>query len=389
MAVNALPAAGPPGWVVSAFTYAVGVPDRSRIRDAQVRTANQAGYTRAAGYTRQQQIAIGEGLRGADSFALGQGGGPGSDRAGPRGPPSTQPPPDWQGIYIPGVPVMPPGQWEDMEGPEEDPRGPMRPGIPVLPPGVWDDMVSPSTGFVQSPGYFPQTMPRVTPGVVIGSVLARVIGVLGSIFWPSTIGDDPWYPYGVPEPATKGPPSRNRRPRTQTPDADDWYNWGPDDFPPRVPGQVYPETRPGTRTAPDTRGNPWPTPGTRPGTRPRPIPGTRPGTRPGTLPRISWPDLLPYAIPFLMPRPGPSTRGVRLPDNPFGPDPLTPYEPRGVDSPQPFAQPYSYRTDNCPPCEQKRKRKRDTCTNPITSKRKFKRGSVKYQTITRKLKCPA
>jgi hypothetical protein len=80
----------------------------------------------------------------------------------------------------------------------------------------------------------------------------------------------------------------------------------------------------------------------------------------------------------------------RQPRNPFGPSPLTPTNPGGVESPQPFSFPQPYRADpcNCAAQDTKRKRKRDSCTNPISSKRTFSRGTAKYRTITRKLECP-
>jgi len=197
-----------------------------------------------------------------------------------------------------------------------------------------------------------------------------------------------------PQPIPKGPPQRPRVGRPYP------YAWPLPDFQgryrprPRVPGVLYPDVdpvqQPGTAPAPATR--PSPQPGTQPAARPVGDPFPRPGTRPGatpfprpvpsprTVPRA--PDILPFLIPFLSPTPR-----VSRPAQPRRPPELVPSTPP-IENP--LTAPYRYRSDSCPPCEsdRKRKRKKDSCTNPISGKRTFTRGGARYRTITRKLQCP-
>jgi hypothetical protein len=94
------------------------------------------------------------------------------------------------------------------------------------------------------------------------------------------------------------------------------------------------------------------------------------------------PDILPFLVPFLTPTPR-----VSRPAQPIRPPQVVPSTPP-IESP--LTQPYSYRANYCPPCEsdRPRKRKKDSCTNPISGKRTFTRGGVRFRTITRKLQCP-
>lgn len=136
-------AAGPPGWVVAAFRYAVSRPDTSATENAQIRLANQAGYTRAAGYTPSQQVAVGQGLYSADAFAAGQGGGPGNADRGPVLSQTTRTMP----VIVPSFPSFPPVVVEPQPIPRPQPSnssgsggsggpstgGPWRPGAPGSP----------------------------------------------------------------------------------------------------------------------------------------------------------------------------------------------------------------------------------------------------------------
>lgn len=259
-----------------------------------------------------------------------------------------------------------------------------------------------------APGNFPMPQPVKIPlPTVLPTILRTVIGVLGWILYPSRTADDDTIPEAEPAPIPKGPPRRPRvgRPQPYGWPEPDWYNYARRRRP-RMPGVLWPRTDVPGRPAP------WEYPEPAPGTVPADRPGTRPGRR--ELPRgdpfptgrptpapVSRPapfDPVPWLLPFLRPglrpaRPG-ARPGVPRPDvsNPFGPAPLTPSEPRGVDSPLQFEQP-QFRADRCPPCDcsktdRKRKRKKDSCTNPISSKRTFTRGSARFRTITRKLQCP-
>ena len=257
-----------------------------------------------------------------------------------------------------------------------------------------------------APGNFPMPQPvRVPLPTVLPTILRTVIGVLGWILYPSRTADDDTIPEAEPQPIPKGPP---RRPRVGNPQPygwplPDWYNY-PRVRRPRMPGVLWPRTDVPGRPAPWEYPEPAPSP--EPATRPRPRPGDRTQPRgdpfptgrptPTPVPRTAPPDLVPWLLPFLRPglrpaRPG-ARPGVPRPDvsNPFGPSPLTPSEPRGVDLPQQFEQP-QFRADRCPPCQctetQQRKRKKDSCTNPISSKRTFTRGGSRFRTITRKLQC--
>ena len=201
-------AGGPPGWVVAAFQYAVGRADRSSTIDAQIRAANQAGYTRAAGYTPAQQIAVGQGIRSADAFALGQGGGPGADRAGPvrAGPPAVIPPVFYPPVPSPGPPYQPPPPGSGGSGssgiPPQPP--PPRPGTPPInpnapPPGGGGGLIT------------------ALPWIILGQTLPQLPGRIGdintwldvflhrAIFGPAPIPKGPTNPRGRPPTADGNP----------------------------------------------------------------------------------------------------------------------------------------------------------------------------------------
>lgn len=205
MSLNPILAAGPPGWVVAAFQFAVGRADRSSTIDAQIRAANQAGYTRAAGYTPAQQIAVGQGIRSADAFALGQGGGPGADRAGPvrAGPPAVIPPVFYPPVPSPGPPYQPPPPGSGGSGssgiPPQPP--PPRPGTPPINPNA-----PPAPGNVTVTGAWPY---------VIGSVILPDVWNWSK---QGAVWAYDWYRAGQrPDYRPAGPARRGRRPRTRVP----------------------------------------------------------------------------------------------------------------------------------------------------------------------------
>lgn len=245
-----------------------------------------------------------------------------------------------------------------------------------------------SRGFVGPVPTIPDTMPRTVPARTIGgtvaAVLARAIALPWLIFYPSRTADDDVLGWPQPQPMPRGP---TRRPRIRVPTLPDVL---PPEAPypvsqPRFPGDFErepsaPGARPDILTSPRPGTRPAPRPGTRPGTRPAPVPTTAPTPRPPS----PLPFLLPY-LPLLMPRvpPRPARPVQQLPRPPqFMPDrptiPLTAFQPDAIRSPAP--------ADPCATTETKKRRRR-SCTNPITSRRVFKKGRATYRTITRKLEC--
>lgn len=205
--------AGPPGWLVSAFSLAVQAEDSSSVQNAQIRAANQAGYTRAAGYSVAQQIAVGQGLRSGESFALGQGGGPGADRAGPvrAGPPAVIPPVFYPPVVSPGPPYQPPPPGSGGSGSS---------GIPPQPPsGAGTPGINPNAPPIGSNPLWPLVI-----GQVIGpSVLDRILTAndYAMAAWNVILGG--------PRPIPKGPTTRPPvgRPPAGNP-------WPPQGSPPQV-----------------------------------------------------------------------------------------------------------------------------------------------------------
>jgi len=338
----------------------------------------------------------------------------------PRGTSPVDPGPDSLTPVRPGAPferdVRPPTPAtppEDVEF-ESDEMEPAPPARLIVPDQNVDVPIS---AFAPSPGFYPDVLPqlvpktapaivRALPRIAIG-VLGRVGGLIGAIFWPNKTADDDtwgdWWPEVQPVPA-KGPPRRTRPRTVEVPDADDWYNWGPKQ-PWRIPwGWTYPVNRPYFDDEPweGPLGDPWAVPTGAPVATPVFNPTTSPFPTPAPAPAPNpWGDLWPFLVPLLMPQPTPRTPRIRSPlprnpPNPFWPDPLaptptplTPVDPRGVESPQVFPQPFPNRADpcNCQAQTDRRKRKKDSCTNPISSKRTFTRGGKRFRTITRKIEC--
>lgn len=300
----------------------------------------------------------------------------------------------------PAAPIAPPAPVPrppavTESGTLEQIRGFVAPGVPQPPPVIWRP---PTTTPPINPNT--QTIPRVPgaatlPAGVLVRVLARVLGLPGLIFYPSTTADDDEvpegfpYPQPLPEPATKGPPRRPVvRPDTAPAwPAPDWWNYPQ----PRAPARRWrfrrfpwenPTLAPGDWPfyVPEVWQTPVRLPGTQPGARPAARPAT-PGTRPAAPPRpvlapvpLRFPTPTPTPLPFrpLSPLPLPITptpaRPITpTPSRPITPTPLRPTLPLpltpGITQPVPFAQPTPTSSSRCPPCEQvkRRRRKKGQC----------------------------
>jgi hypothetical protein len=323
VSLNPIPAAGPPGWVVAAFQYAVGRPDRSSTISAQIRSANLAGYTRAAGYTTEQQIAIGQGLRGADAFRLGQGGGQGG---GPSGPPQAVidararanvpaviplPPSSPPIVYRP--PPAPPSDPPYWEGPPNPPRGPGAPGAGTPP-------INPNAA-PAFPSMWPYVIGQVVGPSVLDAILRANQYAMG-VFDTATRG-----PRAIP----KGPTNARGRPPST----------GGNPFPPQGPPITVivnypaqpPQASPQQPAQPPKRDDPMAGLGDIYVSRVRlPVPSAPPGKVP------LWLTLLPIVGPAifgsLMPGQGNRTV-VRLTDPLTRPQPDSPGQP-GLGDPFPL-----------------------------------------------------
>lgn len=237
------------------------------------------------------------------------------------------------------------------------------------------------------PDTLPRTLPSSVPGTV-ARVLARAAVLPWLIFYPSRTADDDTVPGPMPQPMPQRVPrGPTRRPRVRTvprvpqlPDV-----WRPPQ--PRFPGDFDlpgPDTMP--QTQPDARPQPTPTPTSWPTPTPTGWPRPSPTPRPTPAPR---PPLWPYLLPYL---PSPGTRSrprvpTRQPTPTPTPTPATPTVPLTYFQPQPVTSPQP-----ADPCQQtadrnRRRRKRDKCTNPITGKRTFTKGGRKFRSITRRLEC--
>jgi hypothetical protein len=293
---------GPPGWVISAFEYAVGRADRNSTVTAQIRAAREAGYTG----TRPQLIAIGQGLISADAFRLGQGGGPGSDRN-----PRVGPPPVVANPVLPSIPGLPVSTTPPLIP---------APSIPPGTPGSIPPRPPPSIPGIPSGPSIPDKLPGIpAAGTLARSVIASVLrgGWAGLLFYPREAGrgsalcvETRYGPYcppvvqavpaAVPVPS-RGPRRRGRRlPGTVAPPRRRDRGRVAQPAAPAVPrGRpvtisrplVVPEARVVSRSPPVPRS--LPPPGT---TFPPPqnvsLPAPIPATRPAALPAIAQ-----YVIP--------------------------------------------------------------------------------------------
>jgi hypothetical protein len=353
MALNPLPAAGPPGWVVSAFSLAVQAEDSSSVESAQIRAANRAGYTRAAGYSTAQQIAVGQGLRSAETFALGQGGGPGADRTGPAraGPPAVIPAPPptfYPPVISPGPPYQPPPPGSGGSGSS---------GIPPRPPsGGGTPGINPNAPAVGGPSLWPLVIGQVVGPTVLDTILRANDYAMAA--WNVILGG--------PRPIPKGPTTRppvGRQPDRGNP-------WPPAGAPPQVtvnmPAPREPYSERVARVLGDLGGDIYVS------TARLPVPSAPPPT-PAKVPL--WLTLLPIFGPSLLGflQPNATRTTVRLTDpltrpgtggNPFpSTGPLTGSNPL-VQSYGAFGGSGAVGTNTCEckaPRKKRRKKKRTVC----------------------------
>jgi hypothetical protein len=219
------------------------------------------------------------------------------------------------------------------------------------------------------------------PPMVLPSILTKALPWLwipGAIFFPSeTADDDVWQ---APQP--HGPRHRGRKPRPQP------YGWPVPDWsgkwhPYDVPGFVKPQ----------------------PHETPQPVEMPQPVFVPDPT---TYPVAVPTAQPFPMPKPTPAPTTWKIPTwiGDFAPLLLTFALPGSKpgryrspltgpnDSPVPLASPNYFQppaqADTCQ-CESqgKRKKRKRSCVNKVTSRRTYKKGSVRYRTTTRRITCPA
>ena len=345
-------AGGPPGWVVAAFQYAVGRPDQNSTTTEQIRLANQAGYTADAGYTRSQQVAVGQGLLSFDEFALGQGGRPtGVNRITP-GPPTTnlptttpQPappfyPPSTTVYYPPPDPPQPPPSQ-----PPQPPRGtpPINPNAP------------PASTF---PSMWPYVIGQVAGPTVLDSILNA--NQYANAVWSVILGG--------PRPIPKGPKSRTppKGPRPMTRDEIGRAYWG-DEWnrpPPKAPVERIPRAERVASVLGTLGGDIYVNPKRLPVPR---VPTSRPVAAPPPKTPL-WLTLLPIVGPSLLGflRPDQGDRNIlRLTD------PLTQPQTPGLTSTYTSVQSYgafggsgAVGTNTCEckaPRKKRRKKKRTVC----------------------------
>lgn len=274
---------------------------------------------------------------------------------------------------IPGVPWMPTGQWDDMVSPE--PAWKCSTDAECEQEfydryGTWPDFgaIEPQA-FVGAPGVVVPSAADVVIGgaaSTAGAILARIMPWL-LIFLPSSTEDLPWYDPTLPKPQKLPKPE----PQPQA--------W-PEEMPEPQP-QAWPEPQPAPQPKPQDQPEPveWPQdiPHEFPDTSPWPAP-------PAAAPWLpSWlPDFADVALPLLLPALIPTRGRARKPGRVR--DPLTADQPDELALP--LESPYPYRTDECN-CEQTKKKRKKSCSNPISSKRTFTRGSQKFRTITRRINC--
>lgn len=330
--------------------------------NARERAAIQTA--RAEGYTRDRQGWLSpEGVRMTERAVIAAVG-----TRGPVMPPTGTAPPYQSPIGRPGPapPIMPPG------GTAPPYRSPIN--ADELRRYVEEQARRRAEQAARQPR-FPRP-PVVDPNATIARtvtssarILSGVAGIIAGVLYPTPTSSTDTIPGPMPG-DSRGPTRRPViRPRPPLP----------------VPGRI-PDI-----LSPPVPGTPTPTPVIRPEpvlTSPQP---TGPTFDPSDLPTPTAPPaptpappriprdlalLLPAVIPFLAP-------GSSSPPR----TPLTPTQPGALQSPLPLTGP-----GNCPPCRcndkgQQRKRKRKRCTNPITSRRTYKRGGAEFRTITRKLQC--
>lgn len=350
---------GPPGWVVGAWQWATGRADFNSTTAAQIRLAQQAGYTG----TRDQLIAVGQGLYSRDAFALGQGAGPGGDRIAP-GPPRLpavipQPSPIFYPPTSPAYQPPPPGSGGSGSSGQGVP--PPRGGTPGINPNA-----PPPAGAGPA---------SIIPWLILGQTLPSLPGRIGQANdWLSWVINRAVF---GPAPIPKGPRNRRGRP----PDAPPGRG---DPFPPQGPPVNVTINMPQPREpyaervarAMEGLGDIYVS------TRRLPVP-TPPA--PSVPPKPLWQQLLPLIggplLSFLQPAAG-DKNILRLTDPLSQPQPLTSTQ-TSVSSFGAFGGPSGSTTCECKqPRKKGRKKKRVVCysgtfTEKASGIRKVKKRKVK------------
>ena len=363
---------------VRAFLRGVELLDGLPFGDSSIQQANRAA-ARAAGYggTRAELNAIGEGLRNAEAFAAGQGGGPGAGRdappnIGPRGPTVA----DQAGGYPISIPL---------------------PNIPGLPTSI--------------------PLPPIA-GPIITQALPAII--TAGLFWPTAAGpgSDLRDLYAVPKGRTKGPRTRRgRRSRARA-------------RPVAVPGRGNPFPAAGVKgrggpvtiSQPAQRARPQPVavPARNPYQPGKNIPGVKINTGPiKAAPPAKIPqsraqqvatraqaifnnplvrDVLGAVLgaglgSLFVKSPAAQLGRINLPNTGASPFPLTQPLTAANLAPLSYAAPWAVprtatQEQDCS-CRPARKKRKKSCKNPVTSRRSFKRGNRKFVTTTKELKCQA
>ena len=352
---------------MAAFQYAVSTPDTSAIRSAQMSAARSAGYTSAAGYSTAQQVAIGGGLRSADAYAAGQGGGPGN---ADRGPSAAD-----------------------------------RAGFPTAIPGF------PIGQILGAIGGFPW------------EVIAAPI-ITGGLFYPVEAGrgSDLRNVWGMPSQPARKPKTargRRRRVRTRTRIPNPWQ-------PPRTrtkipkPGAEAPGrggtvtiSRPTVRVKPPVAiSSQMPRPkALMPGAGVKIKVGPIAASAPAQIPRTVFQragaiasipivrgmlgTIISQGISSLFVKAPTTKQGrITLPDaatNPFPlTNPLTALNTQGLSYARAMPATALKTAEQDCSCRPKRKKSsKKPCKNPVTSRRSFKRGARKFVTTTKEMKCQA
>lgn len=241
-----------------------------------------------------------------------------------------------------------------------------------------------------------RTLPRIpapkTPGTRVPKLLprfapfiGRILGPLALLFVPGKLTDLPWeWPKRIRTGTGLPPGSRPRQPFAlplPSSDIETVTVTAPRlTFTPQPFGFAPPANRPVAIPSPVAVPNPFAQPRTQPKPQPRPQPRTQPQPQPRVQPRPE-PQPRPLALPLPSIPPFPAAPIGPSPGQ--RPTPLTPFQPGALQLPQPRPNPCA----SPAPKDDKRKRKKKKCTNPITGRRTFTRGNARYRSITRKLEC--
>lgn len=286
-----------------------------------------------------------------------------------------------------------------------------------------------------TPPFLPSIdLPRIPPSITLpgfGSIFARAGGLLGAVglFWPTAAGEGSdlrdYYAKNAPKPAGRPGARGRRRPGRQAtrprrrpraigyPGRGGSVTIGKPNVravpPPAVlAGSQYPIPRPPPGAwERDTAGEPFTTPGSYgvPATSSRTSSRTSSSTSTSSsaLPKVATPPIAgtgtaapattstlskalgylttvaPFALPFLFPAQSPSASPRPALALAPAPAPLT--------WPSTAAVPYAATDARECSCAKTKKRRKNTCRNPVTKRKRETRGGHKFVTITKRLDC--